>query len=99
MSSNASAGLSAGTTSLQCYATPRLHQLAHEAAIAKGISTSGLLRLALVEYIAKLGLRPGLAEDLRTEALSRRSFRCVPTVDPADLHAPAAATPITAGEG
>jgi hypothetical protein len=99
MSRNASAGLGAGTPSLQCYATPRLHQLANEAALAKGISTSGLLRLALVEYIARLGLRDGLAEELRTEALSRRSFRCVPTVAPAELHAPATTVPLTTGEG
>ncbi|PZU98094.1 MAG: hypothetical protein DCF24_11475 [Cyanobium sp.] len=79
---------------MQCYATPRLHELAHEAASAKGISTSGLLRLALVEYIERLGLRPGLAQELRTEALSRRSFRCVPTVDPADLHASAQTTAV-----
>jgi hypothetical protein len=99
MSSNASAGLSAGTLSLQCYATPRLHQLAHEAAASQGLSTSSMLRLALVDYVAKLGLRPGLAEELRSEALSRRTLRGAQPVGPADLHAPAATVRATAGEG
>ncbi len=85
MSSNASAGLSTGTLSLQCYATPRLHQLAHEAAASQGLSTSSMLRLALVDYVAKLGLRPGLAEELRKEALSRRTLRGALAVGPAEL--------------
>ena len=77
-----------GTATLQCFATPLLRDLAHEAAISKGISTSSLMRLALVEYVARLGLRDGLAEELRTEALSRRIFRSTQAPDPSDLHAP-----------
>jgi hypothetical protein len=99
MSSNASAGLSLGTLSLQCYATPRLHQLAHEAAASQGLSTSSMLRLALVDYVAKLGVRPGLAEEMRSEALSRRTLKGVRSVGSAGLHAPAATAPTTAGEG
>lgn len=67
MSRNASGGSSTGTPTLQCYASPLFHKLAHEAAAASGISTSGLLRLALVDYISRLGLRHGLAEELRVK--------------------------------
>jgi|688.fasta_scaffold389731_3 hypothetical protein len=97
MSRNASAGSATGAPALQCYSTRRLRELAQEAAVSKGLSTSALLRFALVEYVARLGLRPGLAEEIRAEALSRRSFGAVATVDPSDLHAPALA--VAAGEG
>jgi hypothetical protein len=76
-----------GTASLQCFATPLLRDLAHEAAAAKGVSTSSLIRLALIEYVARLGLRDGLAEELRTEALSRRIFRTAQAPDPSELYA------------
>ena len=87
MSSNASGVRSVGTASLQCFATPLLRDLAHEAAASKGISTSSLLRLALIDYVARLGLRDGLADELRTEALSRRIFRSTQAPDPSELHA------------
>ena len=96
MSSNASGGMSVGTPTLQCYATPLLHKLAHEAAASTGISTSGLLRLALVDYISRLDLRDGLAEELRTEVMARKSYRVIQTPDPASLHA---GRPIASGEG
>jgi hypothetical protein len=79
---------SSETPSLQCYATPRFHLLAHEAGNEVGLSTSALLRLALIEYVERLGLRPGLAEELRKEGLSRRAYRSVAVTDPAQLHAP-----------
>lgn len=83
----ASEGRTVGNTVLQCYATPLLRELAHEAALSKNISTSSLLRLALVDYVARLGLRDGLADELRTEALSRRIFRSTQAPDPSELHA------------
>lgn len=87
MSRNASGGSSTGTPTLQCYASPLFHKLAHEAAALSGISTSGLLRLALVDYISRLDLRAGLAEELRAEVVTRRSYRVIETPDPASLHA------------
>lgn len=87
MSRNASGGSSTGVPPLQCYATPLFHELAHEAAAASGISTSGLLRLALVDYISRLDLRDGLADELRAEVMARRSYRVIDTPDPASLHA------------
>lgn len=87
MRRNASGESSTGTPALQCYASPLIHKLAHEAAAESGISTSGLLRLALVDYISRLGLRDGLAEELRAEVLARRSYRVIDTPDPASLHA------------
>jgi hypothetical protein len=96
MSRNASGRMSVGTPTLQCYATPLLHKLALEAAASIGLSTSGLLRLALVDYISRLGLRDGLAEELRSEVMARKSYRVIQTPDPSSLHA---GRPIAAVEG
>ena len=58
-----------------------------------------LIELDLVDHVAKLWLRLGLAEELCREALSRKSLMCVAAVEPADHHAPATTFPTTTGEG
>lgn len=96
MSRHASGGSSTAGQSLQCYATPLFYELVQEAAALTGISTSGLLRLALIDYIDRLQLRAGLAEEMRAEVKKRRTYLIAKTPVPAELHA---SQPSAAAEG